>query len=338
MHRFTRANLIFFALLMSFNIGVQAKVLKIATLSPDGSSWMVIMKQAAKDIASQTDNRVKFKFYPGGVMGNDQTVFRKIRAGQLQGTATTGGALSGFYKDAQLYGLPVIFKNQQEVDYVRKKMDPQIMQGLEDNGFVSFGLAEGGMAYVMSKTQTSDVDELGSRKVWLPSDDRAMLETAQAFGIHPVPLSLGDVLTSLQSGLIDTVATSPIGAIALQWHTQVEYITDVPLVYLYAVLAVDKKAFDKISPADQQLMRDIMGKAFVEIDQLNRKDNVNAMKALQNQGLKLVNPSDAQLQQWYKLAAHSRQQAIDNDQVTQEAVDQVTRYIKELHESQAANR
>ena len=338
MHCFTRATLIFCALLMGFSLGAHAKVLKVATLSPDGSSWMVIMRQAGKDIAAQTDNRVKFKFYPGGVMGNDQTVFRKIRAGQLQGTATTGGAMSGFYKDAQLYGLPVIFKNQQEVDYVRKKMDPQIMQGLEDNGFVSFGLAEGGMAYVMSKAQTPDVDELGSRKVWLPSDDQAMLETAQAFGIHPVPLSLGDVLTSLQSGLIDTVATSPIGAIALQWHTQVEYITDVPLVYLYAVLAVEKKSFDKISPADQQLMRDIMGKAFVEIDQLNRKDNVNAMKALQNQGLKLISPSDAQLQQWYKMAAHSRQQAIDNGQVTQEGVDQVTRYINELYESQAANR
>lgn len=337
MHRFTPATLIFCALLLGFSLGAQARVFKIATISPDGSSWMVLMKQAAKDIAEQTDNRVKLKFYPGGVMGNDQTVFRKIRAGQLHGTATTGGAMSVYYPDAQLYGLPVIFKNQQEVDYVRKKMDPQIMQGLEDKGFVSFGLAEGGMAYVMSKSQTPDVDELSARKVWVPSDDRAMLETAQAFGIHPVPLNLGDVLTSLQSGLVDTVATSPIAAIALQWHTQVEYITDVPLVYLYALLAIDKKAFAKVSKEDQQLMRDIMGKAFVEIDQLNRNDNVNALKALQNQGLKLISPSEPQLQQWYELAKHSREQAIANGQVSQKAVDTVARYLDELHQSQAAN-
>lgn len=336
MSRFSHITLTLCLVLSGFSLSAQAKVFKIATLSPDGSSWMVIMKQAAKDIAQQTDNRVKLKFYPGGVMGNDQTVFRKIRAGQLQGTATTGGAMSDYYKDVQLYGLPVIFKNQQEVDYVRKKMDPVIMQGLEDNGFVTFGLAEGGMAYVMSKYPTPAVEELSARKVWVPSNDRAMLETAQAFGIHPTPLSLGDVLTALQSGLVDTVATSPIGAIALQWHTQVEYITEVPLVYLYALLAIDTKAFNKISKPDQQLVRSIMGKAFVEIDQLNKQDNINALKALQNQGLKIVSPSEAQLQQWYKLAAHSREQSIANDQVSQQAVDQATAYLEELQQSQSA--
>jgi TRAP-type C4-dicarboxylate transport system substrate-binding protein len=318
------------------SLNAQARVFKIATLSPDGSSWMVIMKQAAKDIAQQTDNRVKLKFYPGGVMGNDQTVFRKIRAGQLQGTATTGGAFAEFYNDMQLYGLPLIFKNQQQVDYVRKRMDPAILKGLEENGFVGFGLAEGGMAYVMSKHPTPAVEELSARKAWVPNNDRAMLETAQAFGIRPVPLNLGDVLTSLQSGLVDTVATSPIAAIALQWHTQVEYITEVPLVYLYALLAIDKKAFDKVSSADQQLMRSIMGEAFVKIDQLNRQDNINALKALQNQGLKIITPSEAQLQQWYKLAAHSREQAIANNQVSQQAVDQATTYLKELQQSQTA--
>lgn len=335
MHRKSVTLFILSVLFSTLSLGSHAKVFKIATLSPDGSSWMVIMKQAAKDIALKTDNRVKLKFYPGGVMGNDQAVFRKIRAGQLHGTATTGGAISAYYKDAQIYGLPVIFKNQEEVDYVRERMDGQIMQGLEDKGFVSFGLADGGMAYVMSKAQTADVDQLSTRKVWVPSDDKAMLETAQAFGIHPVPLNLGDVLTSLQSGLVDTVATSPIAAIALQWHTQVEYITDVPLIYLYALLAVDKKAFDKLSAPDQLVMRDIMGKAFAKIDKLNKDDNSNAMAALQNQGLKLLPPTDAQLQQWYKLAEHSRMQAIENGQVTQAGVDTVSRLIEQLYEQKS---
>ncbi len=331
-----KTTLMLCAFLLGFSLNTQAKVFKIATLSPDGSSWMVIMKKAAKDIAEQTDNRVKFKFYPGGVMGNDQTVFRKIRAGQLQGTATTGGPMARFFKDSQVYGLPLIFKNQQEVDYVRQRMDAQIIQGLEDNGLVSFGMAEGGMAYVMSKSPSPDVDQLGSRKVWVPNDDRAMLETAQAFGIHPVPLSLGDVLTSLQSGLVDTVATSPIAAIALQWHTQVEYITNVPLVYFYALLVIDKKSFGKISAADQQLTRRIMGAAFVDIDKLNRQDNDNALQALQNQGLVLVEPTEEQLQQWYDLAEHSRSQAIKNGQVTQQAVDTVNAYLNDMHKAQAS--
>ena len=73
---------------------VEALTLKIATIVPDGSSWLVEMRQAGKEIAEKTDGRVKLKFYPGGVMGGDKTVLRKIRARQLQGGAFTSGALA----------------------------------------------------------------------------------------------------------------------------------------------------------------------------------------------------------------------------------------------------
>ena len=82
-------------------------------------------------------------------------------------------------------------------------------------------------------------------------------------------------------------------------------------------------------------MRDIMGKAFAKIDKLNKDDNSNAMAALQNQGLKLLPPTDAQLQQWYKLAEHSRMQAIENGQVTQAGVDTVSRLIEQLYEQKS---
>ena len=115
---------------------------KIATLSPDGSFWMQKMREGAKQVAEQTDNRVKFKFYPGGVMGDDKGVLRKMRFGQLHGAALTSGGLSSIFPDIQLYSLLLKFNNLDEIDYVRTKMDQQLMQGLEDNGIVTLGFAE----------------------------------------------------------------------------------------------------------------------------------------------------------------------------------------------------
>ncbi|MCU7941035.1 MAG: TRAP transporter substrate-binding protein DctP [gamma proteobacterium symbiont of Bathyaustriella thionipta] len=80
-------------LLFSNTTIVQAKTFKIATLSPDGSDWMQKMRSGAKEIKQKTNGRVKFKFYPGGVMGDDQAVLRKIRIGQLHGGALGGGSL-----------------------------------------------------------------------------------------------------------------------------------------------------------------------------------------------------------------------------------------------------
>lgn len=286
------------ALSLSLSTNGYAKTFKIATLSPDGSFWMTTMKGAAMEIAKQTDNRVKFRFYPGGVMGNDKAVLKKIRIGQLQGAALSGGALAARAPDTQVYNIPLLFRSYDEVDFVRKQMDAGLEEAFSKAGFVNFGLAEGGFAYILSKQRIAAADDLKKNKVWVPSDDPASQSASDSFGIAPVALSIGDVLTGLQTGLIDTVAASPIGAIALQWHTQVEYLLDVPIIYIFALLAIDEKAFGKVSAEDQAVVNTVMRAAFNKMDAQNRNDNQNAFSALENQGIKTVTPDAGQLKEW----------------------------------------
>ena len=228
----------------------QAMSFKIATLSPEGLVWMQKMREGAEELARKTDNRVKIKFYPGGVMGDDKSVLRKIRIGQLQGGAFVSGSLSQFYPDNQIYSLPLFFRLFREIDFVRKHLDKQIIDGFEKGGFVIFGIAEGGFAYVMSTVPIHTVDDMRQQKVWIPDNDSMILEAIKAFDITPIPLSIADVRAGLQTGLINTVTTPPIGALALQWHTQIKYLLDEPFLYIYGVLAVDRRVFEKISPAE----------------------------------------------------------------------------------------
>jgi TRAP-type C4-dicarboxylate transport system substrate-binding protein len=130
----------------------------------------------------------------------------------------------------------------------------------KEGGIVSFGIAEGGFAYVMSKKSISSIQDLTQQKVWAPTNDQTTLKAVGAFGITPIPLSLVDVRTGLQTGLIDTVATSPIGAIALQWHTQVNYLIELPLLYIYATMGVSQRDFEKLSQSDQAVTREVMGR------------------------------------------------------------------------------
>ena len=124
------AMIIFLSAALFFAPAAQALTLKIATIVPDGSSWLVEMRRAGKEIEKKTDGRVKLKFYPGGVMGGDKTVLRKIRARQLQGGAFTSGALAEIFPDIELYSLPLVFKNYAEVDYVRAQMDEKLKAGI----------------------------------------------------------------------------------------------------------------------------------------------------------------------------------------------------------------
>lgn len=303
---------------------VHAATLKIATLSPDGSMWMTKMRAGANEIKTRTEGRVEFKFYTGGTMGTDKAVLSKIRIGQLQGGAVTGGSLADAARDLQVYSLPLKFRSFQEVDSVRAKMDPVLSKQLEDGGFVNFGFAEGGFAYAMSKNvPVTSVAALRKQRVWIPDNDHQSELGMKVFQVTPVPLSLGDVLPSLQTGIIDTVASSPIGAVALQWHTQVKYLTDLPLSYFIGTLAIDRKAFQKLAPADQAVVREVMGRVFRDIDAQNRKDNVSAYGALMKQGIKAVKPSVAEVADWERNGAAATAQMIKDGIVSAAAAQQL---------------
>ena len=323
------ASLIFSMMLIS---QAQAATFKIATITPDGNSWMVAMRKAGKDIEKATEGRVKFKFYPGGVMGSDAVAMRKIRLGQLQGAAVTSGNISKFNPDVDIYSMPLKLRGYDEVDYLRERMDADILEKVETNGMVSFGLAEGGFAYIFSKQPIASLADLKGKKIWIPQGDEAVLQAVQAFDISPIPLVLSDVLAGLQTGLIDTVATSPIGAIALQWHTQVKYMTDLPLLYLHASLVIDKKRFNRISKEDQATVRRIMGGTYVDIDKQNRIDNVSAYEALKKLGIEFVSPNEEQLAEWYDKARASEAGIVEKGFVTQEGYKTLEQHLSTLRD------
>ena len=131
-------------IILAFTVPGTAQTLKIATLSPEGSMWMEKMRRGAATIKEQTDGRVKFKFYPGGVMGNDAAVLRKIRINQLHGGALVAGSLAKFFPGNQVYGQLLKFNSLDEIDFVRASMDPYILDGHDKAGFVTLGIAGGG--------------------------------------------------------------------------------------------------------------------------------------------------------------------------------------------------
>ncbi len=316
---------LFFSL--SLLTSANATTLKIATIAPDGTSWMKTMRAAAKQIKTRTEGRVKLRFYPGGVMGNDQSVLRKIRVNQLHGGAISGGGLTQISSDAQLYGLPFLFRNLQEVDHVRQSMDPLIAESLHAKGFASYGISEGGFAYLLSNSPVRNTQELKSQRIWIPETDQVSSNAFSKLGISPIPLPLTDVLTGLQTGLIDTIASSPIGAIALQWHTRVKYLTDIPLSYLYGSLVIKEKALKKLSSADRAILREEMLKAFASLNTSNRSDNKQAKAALKQQGIEFIQPDPADRALWEQKAANSVTQAVQDGALSKSLFEQLRQLI-----------
>ncbi len=202
------APLLVAALMAAWSIPAHAQTLKIATIAPEGSTWMTNMRKGAGEIETLTKGRVKFKFYGGGVQGNEKQVQRKMRIGQLHGGAFTASGLSAFQKDSNLYALPMLFESMEEVRYVRDRLDATLRQRLEEAGYVTFGFAGGGFAYLMSNEATRSLDDMSGQKTWVPEGDEIAFSALRALGIAPVSMPMTDVLTGLQTDLLDSVLHS----------------------------------------------------------------------------------------------------------------------------------
>ncbi|MGK2924248.1 MAG: TRAP transporter substrate-binding protein DctP [Lysobacterales bacterium] len=300
-----RKILLLLALLTLGSAPAWAQTLKIATIAPEGSSWMQDMRAGAKVIEANTNGRVKFKFYGGGVQGNDKQVQRKMRAGQLHGGTFTSGGMNQFQSDADLLSLPLLFDSIEEARYVREQLEADLRQRLEEAGYVNFGFAAAGFAHMMSNKPLRTLADLDGRKIWIPEGDRAGFAALRALGVAPVVMPVTDVMTGLQTDLLDSVAVPPVGAVVFQWHTRLKYVTDTPLAYIYGALLIDHKAFERLEADDRQVVREVMEGIYRKFDKYGVRDNEEAMQALLDSGLEQVEPAAAEVAQWRDIVSRS---------------------------------
>jgi TRAP-type C4-dicarboxylate transport system substrate-binding protein len=278
-------------------------ILKMATLQPRGSTVMKILDKLRAEVKEQTDNEVDFKFYWGAVQGDEEDVLRKMRMGQLHGGAFTGHGLSKMVPESRVTQVPYVFRNYDEVSYVRANLEDTMNKYFEDAGYVVLGWGEVGFVYTFSKVPLSSLEVLRKQKCWVWGDDPIANAVYRELGVKPVPLSFTDVMTSLSANLIDTAPTTPFGAVAFRWYTKFKYMTEYPVVNVLGGSVVTKEAWDKISPESQDRIKKISRKYYDELIRANREENDTSLEALKKAGIKVVRAEDSEISRKYLVEA-----------------------------------
>lgn len=288
----------------------KATVIKIATLAPDGSAWTETLGDLNTELKEKTNNGVRLKIYPGGVLGDEKDMIRKMYVGQIHGAVLTSAGLSTIFGEMDAFQIPFLFKSYEEVDYVLDKMDPFFKAGFDQKGYILPAWSEGGFVRLLSTRPMSSLEDLRKAKVWTWADAPMAKAIFDEAGISAIPLSLPDVLVGLQTGLVDVVYAPPSGAISLQWFTKTKYMTDVPLMYLIGALVIKKSQFDKLPKEYQKVLWDLCPKYMDRLKQVIREENHAAIRVMTKHGMKLVQPSADQIGEFKEVSRKAMQRDI----------------------------
>ncbi len=281
-------------------------VIKFGTLAPAGSIWVELWDEFTKKVEQKIGGKVKFIAYPGGVMGDEEEMIRKIRIGQLHAGGFTINGLKKIAPELGILDVPFLFKNYKEVDYITEKFIPEFEKYFEKRGFVLLLFTEQGFVYFYSKRDdVKGFRDLAKTRLWAWKGERIMIQVAKILGTSPIYVPVPDVLSGLETGLIESFQTSPMACLSLQWCKLVRVMINFPYRFEPGVIVIYKKVWEKLPDDVKEVMKNEAKNFFKKFKTEIRKSQHETIEKLKKMGIKMVKPSESEIR-WFEKEVRSK--------------------------------
>lgn len=277
-------------------------IIRMGTLVPKDSPWDEILLKMGEDWKKASGGKVELRLYPGGEQGDEPEMVQKIRIKKLQAVALSGAGLSGIDSAVTALEIPMMLSSYEELDYVRDHISDRLEKGLAQRGFVVLNWGDAGWVHFFTKQAASRPDDIRRMKLCVLQGDNSTFELYKLNGFNPVALAATDVLTGLQTGLIDAFQSPPLFALSNQWFGGAKNMLDIPFAQLVGATVIDKSVWDKIPPPVQKEMMDSARKAGVALREEIRKAEAGSIPIMQQFGLNVVKPDAKANAEWRQLA------------------------------------
>jgi TRAP-type C4-dicarboxylate transport system substrate-binding protein len=276
--------------------------IKLATLAPAGSVWEAILQEMGQRWQKETEGRVTLVIYPGGIIGDESHIVRKIRIGQFHAAMITTVGLSNIDPAVTaLSHIPLLYRSYDELDYVREQLRDTLAQRFAERGFIILSWGDAGWVHFFTEKPMTHPNDLRKMKLFFWSNESGDPAIWHRMGFRPVPLAATDIMMGLQTGLINAFDTTPLAALSNQWFAAVNYMTDLPWAPMVGATILSKRTWDLISSDDQERIsaagRDAEEKLKYESRRLNRK----AVTVMQEHGLQVSRLSATDRAAWEAL-------------------------------------
>ena len=277
-------------------------VVKLATMAPEGTTWFNGLAAIRDRWSELSDGKVQLKIYAGGVVGNEGSMVRKMRIGQLHGAALSNMGLQDMTDAPQVTNTPMMIRSYGELDYVMERMTPEFETALADAGFVVLNWSDVGWVHFFTNVPIRKPADVEGIKVFAWEGDPAAVEAFRHAGFNPVVIPSVDILPSLNSGLIDGFPNTPLAALSMQWFAMAPNMLDVPWAPLVGATVITQDMWDRI-PAEYH---EPFMKAAREIgaglqDDIRRQD-AKAVTVMEKYGLNVVRVDAATQAEWQAAA------------------------------------
>lgn len=314
----------------------QTKI-RLATVAPRDTTFHKTILDMGNQWKKDSNGAVILTVYPDGQMGSETDMVRRMRVGQLQAAMLTVGGLEAIEPAVSaLQYMPLVFRDFDELDYVCSKIEPALEKKFEEKGFIVLFWADAGWVRFFSKKPLLTPNDVKDIKLFVTAGDTATLDIIKSFGIKGVPLALTDILTGLQTGLIEAVPTIPLYALTGQFDGIANHMTDINYAPLVGATIITKKAWNKFTPEQQKAFREAATAAGNKIRSKSRIEADESVEAMVKRGLKVHTLTEEQKAAWETFMKENVYPAIRGKIVPEDKFDDVMNLLKTYRTEKSA--
>ena len=302
--------------------------IRLGTLAPQGSSYHRILQEMGERWRAVTNGQVQVTVY-AGTMGSETELVRRMRLGQLQAGALTATGLQEIDPAVSaLQEMPMVFRSLDEVEFVRSRLEPMLVQRLADRGFVVLFWADLGWVRFFVRQPVTHPDEFRRLKMFVTAGQTDQFDLMKSAGYTPVALEWSDALTALQTGMIDAVPTIPYFALSMQFHAAARYMVELNWAPLTGATVISKRTWDALTPEQRVAMQAAALESGRQFQARGRQESDEAVAAMRSRGLQVLTPTPAVEAEW-RSAAEAFYPRIRGRMVPADMFDEVMRLLSE---------
>lgn len=290
------------ALFLASALSPAQTLVRLGTLVPKGSRWHEILLTMGEEWKKSSGGKIELKIYPGGEQGDEPEMVQKLRIKKLQAVALSGAGLSGIDAAVSALQIPMMLSSYEELDFVRDRISARLEKGLAQRGFIVLNWGDAGWVHFFTKQPALHPDEIRKMKLCVLQGDNSTFELYKINGFRPVSLAATDILTGLQTGLIEAFQSPPLIALSNQWFGGAKNMLDIPFAQLVGATVISKDVWDKIPAPVQKEMMESAKVAGVALREEIRKAEASSVPLMQQFGLNVVKADPKAVAEWRQLA------------------------------------
>lgn len=267
-------------------------VLKAHDTHPAGYPTVAAMESLGKKLEAGTQGRIKLQMFPGAVLGQEKEAVEQTQLGAIQIARISLGVIGPIVPEVNVFNMPFVFR---DVGHMRKVIDGAVGDDLlakvtaSPARLVALGWMDGGSRSLYTKKPVRTPADLKGQKVRMMGNP-LFVDTMNAMGGNGIAMAYGEVFTSLQTGVLDGAENNPPSYFtANHYNTPAKYYAQTNHLIIPEIFVMSKVAWDKLSAADQALVKKLSREAQLEQRVLWDKSVEDYTAKLKAAGVEFIN-------------------------------------------------